>query len=188
VATGDLTSVVNVQAQAGMKDAAAAVLATLITQASSFIATATDRSFSGTVSKMEIRNGSGGTELFLADGPVASITSLSIDAKPIPAQPADGQPGYFLVNSELLCLSGYVFTKGHRNVRVAYAAGYTATPKDVEQACVELVVSAYRRVPRGPDMQSETIPASGAVVSFSLKDVPAYAARVIDQYRKVVPL
>lgn len=189
MAAGDLTNTANVKAQAGTLSAAAdAVLQSLITQASSFIATATDRSFTAAASVSEIRHGSGGRELFLAEGPVVSVQSLAVDAVVIPAQVADGQPGYFLVRNEVISLLGYTFCRGRNNVRVTYTAGYAAVPKDIEQACIELVVSAYKRVPRGVDLQSETTPQTGAVISFKLTDVPAYAARAIEQYRKVVPL
>jgi hypothetical protein len=196
VATGDLTTALNVKAQAPVLGSAAdTLIGTLITQASAFIATFTDRSFTGAVARTEIRNGPGGTELFLAEGPVTAITftsssdtGLAIDNRPIPAQPADGQPGYFLVDNGLLCLSGYVFTRGKRNVRVKYQAGYASIPKDIEQACIELVVAAYKRVPRDPGVETLTEPKSGVVHRFSVNDLPAYAQRVIDQYRKVVPL
>jgi hypothetical protein len=98
----------------------------------------------------------------------------------------NGQPGWFL-DGQVLCLEGYCYTRGRKNVRVSYS-GDAGSGTDIEQAVIEMVCAAYKRVPRGPELQSETIPASGAVVSFSLKDVTAYAAGVIRNRMKVVPL
>ena len=184
----DLTTVANVKAQGAASGSASdAVLALLITQASAFIAKRTDVVFGATPVFSEIRDGYGGTELYVSHQPVVSITSLTIDGLAIPAQPADMQPGYFMAD-ELLCLVGYRFCRGRKNVRLSGTEGYAAVPKDIEQACIELVASAFKRVPRGPDMVMEQVPASGMNVTWSQKDIPPYALAVLQQYRKVVPL
>lgn len=189
MAAGDLTSAANVKAQRNIQGSSSdAVLGNLITQASAFITDFCGRSFVSAISVSEIRDGGGKCELLLASRPVVSVQSLAIDANPIPAQVADGQPGYFVVDAAVLSLVGYTFRRARKNVRVTYTAGFSAVPKDLEQACIELVWSAYDRVPRGPDKTTESFPAGGMVVSWKPADLPAYAARVIDKYQDKVPV
>jgi hypothetical protein len=190
VAAGDLTTVADVKASSGAGGAgtaADAVIARLITAASSFIATSTDRSFTGLQAFSEIRDGSGGDLLLLGNTPVVSIQSLSVGAVPIAAQAADGQPGYFLLNGEAISLYGYRFGKGRANVRVSYTAGYAAIPADVAQACIELVESMYRKGHRDPLQQSESNQGI-TTTSYKVQDVPPFVQSVIDKYKKVVPI
>lgn len=186
----DLTTVADVKSASGIGAGttnADAVLARLVTAASGFIADVTDRSFGAVLTVNEIRNGAGGTELFLYEAPVVSVTSLAVDTFAIPAQASDGKPGYFMATLSTLALFGYEFTRGRRNVRVTYTAGYASVPFDVAQACIEIVIAAYRRSARGPDVVSENIPTSGANFSFSQKDMSPFASTVLEKYRKVTP-
>lgn len=187
----DLTTVADVKSASGIGAGTSnsdAVLARLVTAVSSFIVEDTDRSFGAVLTVNEIRNGNGQSELFLAEAPIVSITSLTVNTTPIAAQAADGKPGYFIVTPSVLALYGYTFSRGKRNVRITYTAGYAAVPAEVAQACIEIVIAAYRRCTRGPEITSENVPASGANFSFSQKDVSPWAATVLDKYRKVTPL
>ena len=95
MAAGDLTTVAAAEAWGSIKSSvsADAEVQALISAASAWISSYCERNFSGVVAYSEIRRGNGNRELFLADAPVVSITSLTIDTQVIPAQPADGQPG-----------------------------------------------------------------------------------------------
>jgi hypothetical protein len=188
----DLTTVANVKSLAGgtiTGSADDARLAVLVTEASAFLVTATKRKFDGVAAFSEIRDGSGGCELFLRYAPdVQSITSLTVDTAAIAAQAVDGQPGYVLIDGRTIFLEGYLFSRGRRNVRVAGTQGFASVPTEVSQACAELVLSAYRRDPRGVDVRSESNEVGKVTESFDLKDCPAFVARVINEYRRVVPL
>ena len=162
--------------------------------ASAWITQYCSRNFVGVVSCSEIRTGNGNREMYLADSPVASITSLTIDTQVIPAQPADGQPGYFLIpssdvlGSKVLALECYTFCRSrHRNVRVSYTAGWAAVPLEIEQACIELVSSQYKRGSRDPMQDSETS-AGQQTLHFRSDLVPTSIKRILDMYQKVVPL
>jgi hypothetical protein len=180
----DLTSVANVKGWAGIAGTASDVLlARLVTSASAWITDFTSRSFMQG-SATDIRDGTGGTELALP-GPVASVQTLTVNTVSIPAQPADGQAGFFLAG-DVLCLSGYRFARGRKNVRVTYTAGYATVPAAVEQACIEMVTSAYKRGQRGPDLASRNV--SGESHTWALQDMPASVQRVLARYSKVVPL
>jgi hypothetical protein len=62
------------------------------------------------------------------------VSSLVVNAGPaIPAQPVNGQPGWFL-DGQVLCLEGYCFTRGpQERARVTYS-GDAGLPKDLAQA------------------------------------------------------
>lgn len=189
MAAGDLTTVADVKASSGAGGAGTAgdpVIARLITAASAFIASSTNRSFAGLTTYSEIRDGSGGDLLLLGNTPVISVQSLSVGTIPIPAQPADGQPGYFLLNGEAIAIYCYRFTRGRGNVRISYTAGFLAVPADVAQACIELVESMYRRGHRDPLQQSESNQGL-TTTSYAVKDVPPFVQSVVDKYKKVTP-
>jgi hypothetical protein len=191
VAAGDLTTSAAVKAygggQWGVGSAADLNVQTLITAASLFITNYTQRKFTSNPYS-EIRNGTGGTEMMLANPPVTAMTSLSIDNTPIPAQPAPFQPGYFLVGTDMIAVYGYVFTRARRNVYLAYVAGYASVPTDIAQACNEMVVAAYRRGPRGPDVDSHTSQLTHETTRFKLAWLTPAAREAIDWYRRIVPL
>jgi hypothetical protein len=138
----------------------------------------------GSQTYSEIRSGSGGRELYLAN-PVSTVTSLVVNAgTPIPAQPANGQWGWFL-DGQVLCLEGYCFTRGRKNVRITYS-GDAGLPKDLAQACIEIVSAACRRGKRGPELQSESSEVGRVTTAFSMADCPAFAKTIIERYTQVV--
>jgi len=78
----------------------------------------------------ERRNGSiagaGLKGMVFGDGPVFDVQSVFINGATVPAS-SDGailQPGYAFDENEIW-LAGYQFTKGKRNVTLAYRAGFT---------------------------------------------------------------
>lgn len=181
----DLTTLANVKAWARIPGSQGdTLIARLVTSCSTWIEDVTSRRFTSQ-SYSEIRDGTGGQELMLAGRPVQSMTSLLVDTVPVPAQAAVGQPGYFLVG-DLLCLEGYAFSRGRKNVRVTYTGGFASTPADLEQACIEMVVSAYNRGSRGPDLESRG--AQGQSHTWSLEDMPDSVRKVINRYSTVVPV
>lgn len=184
----DLTTVAAVKAWGGILGSIGdPEIASLITSTSAWIGTYCNRVFGGVASFSEIRHGTGGQALMLANGPVAAITSLTGGAVPILAQAGDGQAGYFL-DGNMLVLEGRTFPRGRSNVRVTYTAGYAAVPADVAQACIEIVVSAYRRGGRGPDLKSQTIGPSSESHSWAQDAIPAAAKLILDRYQRVAPV
>ena len=192
MAAGDLTTVDYVRSigDLGTSNLNDQKLAGMVSAASQFIRTYTGRDFAVTTYS-EIRDGNGGTELFLAHGPATSVSSLTINAGlPIAAQAAEGQQGRFLVPpGNVLALTGYAFSKGRKNVRVTYTAGSATIPADIAQACAEIVLQAFKRLKRGPDVQTETItPGGGETFSFKLDDIPATAKATLNRYRRTASL
>jgi hypothetical protein len=193
MAASDLTTVAAVEAWGGIPSGSGdAIVQSLITAVSAWISSYCARSFVGVTAYSEIRNGNGQQEMYLAEAPVQAITSLTIGSTVIPVQPAINQAGYFLIPSSdavgctQLALYGYEFCRGRRNIFISYTAGWSSIPLEITQACNELVVSAYRRGARGPDLRSQVIDAQ--TISFDLKAMPVTAAAMLNKYRKIVPL
>lgn len=182
----DLCTVADVKALAQKNGTSASddVWASLVSSASSFIRLYTNRDYA-LKTYSEIRDGSGNSTMLLRDGPATSITSLTICTIPIPAQPADGQPGYFLDDQGILCLFGYCFSKGKRNVRVTYQAGSNVIPPHVAQACREMIVWAYSRGPRADLVTQALGPDGTQSFSFSKADLPPMAKLILDRESRV---
>lgn len=192
---GDLTTIAAVEAWGGIptgNSAADAVVQSLITSISAWVASYCSRNFVGTKSFTEIRNGNGQQEMMLGESPVVAITSLTIGSTVVAAQSAINQPGYFIVpdsdalGATQLALYGYEFCRGKRNIFITYTAGWSTIPLEIAQATIEMVVSAYRRGTRGPDLRSQVI--EQQTISFALTDIPATAKAILGRYSKVAPL
>jgi hypothetical protein len=186
MATGDLTTLDNVKAWLSPPLASTAddaLLSRLITAASRFIETWLNRTITAQ-DYIETRNGRGGARLFLRHRPVTAVASVTIGGISVPPASVAGGDG-FLFDDSSISLVGYAFTRGVGNVAVSYTAGYAATPPEIEQACIELVVTRYKERDRIGQVSKNL---GGEMVSFSQKDLPADVQTLLDQYRNVVPL
>src|SRR5690348_5770161 len=191
MAYADLTTLADVKAwlQSGegvFPDSDDLLLIRLITAASRFIETWLMRPIA-LVDWREVRDGTGGRHLVLANFPVVAVSSLSIDGMTIPPAPSDGGSGTGYVPTPTgLHLRGYVFSRRTQNVIVTYTAGYAAVPPDIAQACIELVCQRYRE-------RTHIGEVSGAVsgietISYSQRDMSADVKLLLTQYRAVVPV
>lgn len=194
MAYGDLTTLADVKAwlQTGQNPFPAtddALLSRLITAASEFIQNWLGRRIAA-ADWLEVRDGTGGQLLAFANIPVTAILSLSIDGLTIPPAPAPGDvgggfgAGYSFTPTEL-ALRGYVFTRRPQNVIVTYTAGYSATPPDIAQTCIELVCLRYRERTRIGEVSKSL--GGGETVTFSQKDISDAAKTLLAQYRAVAP-
>ncbi|MEE9584612.1 MAG: head-tail connector protein [Candidatus Brocadiales bacterium] len=80
-----------------------------------------------------------GTEGILTNQyPISTVTLLEVDSieKDASAYTLYGQLG-------LLKLNSGTFSRGKKNVRLQYTAGYASVPNDLEQAAIELVAMKY---------------------------------------------
>lgn len=188
---GDLTTLADVKAwlQLGAAPFPAtddALLTRLVTAASRFVETWLGRPVLS-ADWLEVRDGTGGQRLVLANHPVTAVLSLTIDGLAIPPAPQDGGfgPGYTFTATEL-ALRGFVFTRRPQNVIVTYTAGYDTVPPDLAQACIELVAQRYKQRSR----IGEVAKARGATetVTFSQKDLSDGVRAVLAQYRAVAPV
>ena len=190
MAFADLTTLADVKAwlQTGANPFPAtddALIQRLVTAASQFIQSWLNRQIAA-ADWLELRDGTGGQLMVLANSPVTAVLSLSIDGLAIPPAPADGgfDAGYTFTATEL-ALRGYVFTRRPQNVIVTYTAGYATTPPDIAQAAIELVCQRYRERSRIGEVSKAL--GGGETVSFSQKDMSEDVRTALLPYRLATP-
>lgn len=154
----------------------------------------------------EVYDGSGSNRLFLRNRPIVAVSSLSIGAIAIQASSGVNVPGYVIdgtrksislrggfgppVSGQLLRV-GFANLRGNdrgfgndvQGVAVAYTAGYSATPFDVEMACRQQVALNYKR--RGWIGQRSQSMAQGAgTISYESWEIPPSVQSVMDRYKR----
>src|SRR5262249_48165454 len=83
-------------------------------------------------------------------------------------------------------VQGYLFSRGAQNVVLAYTAGYSTTPPEIAQACIELVALRYRERTRIGEVSRSL--GGAETVSYSQKDLSDGIKTVLQQYRSVSPI
>ena len=190
MSAGDLTTLAAVETYLGLPSGNSdeARLSALITACSTAFASYCGRQFAS-AAFTEMRNGGGGTSLWLRQSPIAAVASVVVDGQAIPAGGGwvNGvrQPG-FSFDDNAVYLFGYRFCKGQQNVQIAYTAGYAAIPADLAQACVEQVSFRYKEI-KDLGKRSITGPAQGQSTNFVIADFLPNTRRVLDFYRRQVP-
>ncbi len=180
MAAGDLTTLANVKGWFSPPLATTsddALLTRLITAASQFIQTWLGQQLA-MQSYTETRDGKGGRKLAFTATPVIAVSALSIDGQSIPPAPDSLSPGY-VFSPTMLYLRGFCFTPGVQNVAVTYTAGYTTTPPEIEQACIELVALRYKERDRIGHVSKGV---AGETVTFTQKDMPPNVQTILNQY------
>jgi len=189
VAFGDLTTLADVRAwlqtgQAAFPASDDALLTRLITASSQYIQTWLNRQIAS-ADYLETRDGTGGHRLQLACFPVTAVLSLTIDGQVVPAATSSGAAGYSFSATQL-ALYGYCFSRGAQNVVVSYTAGYSITPPEVAQACIELVALRYRERTRIGEVSRSL--GGAETVAYAQKDMSDAIKTLLLQYRLVAPI
>lgn len=159
-----------------------ALLSRLLDAASAYLETLLNRQLLQT-QYTHTTNGSGHTRMSLPHTPVTSVSSATIDDVSIPLS-VNGKTGYLYSNS-MLYLVNLVLTPGVQNVSVVYTAGYAVVPRDLEQACIELVGLRYKDRDR-IGLVSKGL--AGETITYSQRDHSKFVDTVVNNYRRVVPL
>lgn len=159
----------------------------LITNVSAAIETYCNRTFAST-SYTETRNGGCGQKMYLANGPVTAVSSLSVNGQSVPLAP-DAVSYGFVFDSMMVYIrpgsggSGggpQEFCKGIQNVTVQYTAGYTSIPNDITQACVLWVVYLFGKRDR-LDKRNETL-GQQQTQGYDLSDMPKVVKTMLAAY------
>ena len=189
MAFGDLTTLGDVKAwlqtgQAAFPATDDALLTRLVSAASQYIQTWLGRQIAS-ASYLEIRDGTGGHRLQFACFPVTAVLSLTIDDQAIPAAASFNAAGYRFSSTQL-SVRGYNFNRGSQNVAFAYTAGYSTTPPEVAQACIELISLRYRERSRIGEISRSL--GGAETVAYSQKDMSDPIKTLLQQYRIVAPI
>lgn len=147
----------------------------LIANVSAAIETYCNRTFAST-SYTETRNGGCGQKMYLANGPVTAVSSLSVNGQSVPPAPDAVSYGFVFDSMMVYIRPGgggggpQEFYKGIQNVTVQYTAGYASIPGDVNLACVLWVVYLFGKRER-LDKRNETL-GSQQTQGYDLSDMP----------------
>jgi hypothetical protein len=189
MAFGDLTTLADVKAwlqtgQAAFPATDDALLTRLMTAASQYIQTWLNRPIALT-DYLETRDGTGGHRLQFACFPVTAVSTLTIDDQSVPAAPATTAAGYSFSTTQL-SVRGYRFNRGAQNITFAYTAGYSTTPSEVAQACIELVALRYRERTRIGEVSRSL--GGAETVAYAQKDMSDAIKTLLQRYRLVSPI
>lgn len=106
--------------------------------------------------------------------PIISVELITIDNVVVDFKDFDENTIYLKDNQN--------FTKGRINCYINYTAGYLTVPKDLEQACIELVGIKYKQI-ETLNVSSKGL--AGETTNFIVKDMPDYVKVVLNKYRRV---
>lgn len=130
-------------------------------------------------------DGNGLAEMWLPEWPVRGVQEVTVDGEAIPARSGWDDVGYCVNQEEnAVCLRGYVFTPGTRNVEILASFGYAegdSARLDLEQACLQLCAYFFNR--RLPGLTTERI--ENVAVTYGSDAVPRQVEAVLEAYRKV---
>jgi hypothetical protein len=189
VAFGDLTTLADVKAwlqtgQSAFPETDDVLLTRLVTAASQYIQTWLNRQI-GLADFREVRDGTGGQRLQFACFPVSAVLSLSIDGQAIPPASSSWAAGYNFSATQL-SVRGYWFNYGAQNVVITYTAGYSTTPPEIAQACIELAALRYRERSRVGELSRSL--GGAETVTYSQKDLSDAIKTLLQRYRVVSPI
>lgn len=127
----------------------------------------------------ETCDGNASDILFLANTPLVSVASLSIDNEIIVSE-------QYKVYDDYVRLTDRLFTPGEQNVSVQYSAGlYDAAnetpPADLEDACIQLI--AFKYTVRGSEGLSQR-QVNQVSDSFAEASIPLSVALILNRYRR----
>ena len=199
--TGDLCTLSDLTTYLGDPNLLAAPLSALsflITSVSGWVQGYCERNLAGPQVYTFTIDGNGQDAIFLPEGPVVSISSVTVDGVPIPASPGAPTYGYMATDCEVVIIGGR-FNRGRRNVVITYSAGYpytftagatpaadtlTGTPGDLRWAVVETVALRYRRrASLGKTSEGLT----GQTTSYDNSIAPKDAMGIFNKYKKETP-
>lgn len=189
MAFGDLTTLSDVKTwlqtgQSAFPITDDALLSRLVRSASEYIQTWLNRQIA-LADYSEVRDGTGGETLQFACFPVSNVLSLTIDGRAVPRALSSWTAGYNYSSTQL-SVRGYRFNRGIQNVAVTYTGGYTTTPADIAQACIELVALRYRERTRIGEVSKSL--GGAETITYSQKDLSDSVKTLLQQYRSVIPV
>jgi hypothetical protein len=173
-----LTTVANVKTYLGVVGSADdALIENLIDRVTNFIQKYCNRNFTRS-NYDEYYDGSGTGYLFLPSYPIVSVALLEID------DVAEASTDYAIyAETGMIRLRNGKFNDGILNVHVTYTAGYANVPKDLEQACTEIVAMKYYS--RGTEKFGVTARnfGEGGAISYE-RTLPAEIKGILDLYKR----
>ncbi len=164
------------------------LLVSLINRTSSRMETYCGRNFKAR-EYTEYQDGDGGPIVFTDHYPITSVSALWDDTEREFTDSSNdliASTDYMTYSDEgsiRLYNDETTFNKGYQNIKITYSGGYETLPGDLEEACLDWVLTLYRRI-KDRTHGYMTKSASGASVLIDLKAIPDSVKAVLDSYKK----
>lgn len=156
------------------------LLQRLLTAASVAIEQYTNRDFVSQ-SYSDVFDGTGGRLMMMPQYPITAVASVTINGTVIPPGDAYKTAGFYFSKNAIM-LNGYSFCQGYANVAIAWTAGYSPIPYDIEQFCIATVQYWLNDRQRGGESSRSM---GGQTISYVTKDMPDLVKTGLNQYKRV---
>lgn len=136
-----------------------------------------------------ILDGNGEQYLFTPQWPINSVSILTIGDTTITERESWDETGYVIYKDQgRIYLAGYTFTEGIKNIFLAYNAGYTTIPEDLEQSVIQQVAMAYKESDQGHGRLGVRVQdtSDGMTTRFEAGPIIPQVQAVWDRYRQLV--
>ncbi len=127
-------------------------------------------------------SGNGKNTIVFQQYPITAVQLIEIDGVGVPAYSSATGYGYQF-SSWRIALVGRSFTWGIGNCHVKFTAGLNTIPKDVEQACIELVSLRYRERDRIGHASKSL---GGETVSFVTSEMTDSILQKLNKYKRTM--
>lgn len=161
-----------------------AIVEFFINAASQDLESETDRFLKKRSAITEFQDGRKQSVIALRQYPVASITSLHIDAdSSFPASTLIPATDYEIADDlNGIVLKDGLFSGGERGVKIVYAAGFDPIPSDLEHACLWLVFW-YAKIRDAQDIGRPSKSKEGETISYA-QSMPGNVRETINRYKR----
>ncbi|MDG3442466.1 hypothetical protein [Nitrospirillum amazonense] len=132
---------------------------------------------------VEPRDGNGGRQMALRYGPIATVASVVVNGRALPAGSVT-QPGFYWADNRVI-LNGYVFVPGLGNVVISYSAGWPSLRPSLVQAATEYVAYVYKS---SDHIALASLSGAGETTAYLTAAMPDGVKSVLNQFRRVVPV
>lgn len=110
--------------------------------------------------------------------PVTAVATVTVDGTAVAAAASWTGTGWYLANDQIH-LRGTTVEQGSL-VELAYTAGYTSVPQDLEQAACDLIALKFRE---RPFIGTSSVNAAGYSISILPTVLPRDVQAVLESYR-----
>lgn len=134
----------------------------------------------------EYYDGNGKPWMYVRNPPITTVTTLHVDSERAYGADKLIDSGDYALYQELgkITLDNDIFPAAPQSIKIVYNGGWTAAnvPKDLLNACKEMINFLYSRSTDGNRIGIESISREGVTTNY-VNDMPETVKMVLDKYR-----
>lgn len=135
----------------------------------------------------EYYNGDGTNTLLVNNYPITAITHVYDDLDRTYGDDTELDSDDLVYMPDGLAYSivydGGAFTRGVKNIKAMYTAGYATVPWELQQACLEIIIYYYKNTEENR-FGVTTRTAGGGSMTIETTQIPKSALEVLDKYKR----